>query len=83
LSNVLRISSEVAGAFEQGRPVVALETSIVGQGLPAPYNLRAARDCESAIRKEGAVPATIGVLDGQIVVGLTDAEGASPPARSR
>jgi pseudouridine-5'-phosphate glycosidase len=74
LSNVLRISSEVAGAFEQGRPVVALETSIVGQGLPAPYNLRAARDCESAIRKEGAVPATIGVLDGQIVVGLTDAE---------
>ena len=74
MSDVLRISSEVAGALEQGRPVVALETSIVGQGLPAPYNLRAARDCESAIRKEGAVPATIGVLDGQIVVGLTDAE---------
>ena len=58
----------------RGRPVVALETSIVGQGLPAPHNLRAARDCESAIRREGAVPATVGVLDGQIVVGLTDAE---------
>jgi len=74
LSDLLRISAEVAEALARGRPVVALETSIVGQGLPAPHNLRAARDCESAIRKEGAVPATIGVLDGQIVVGLTDAE---------
>ena len=68
------MSAEVAQALARGRPVVALETSIVGQGLPAPHNLRAARDSESAIRKEGAVPATIGVLDGQIVVGLTDAE---------
>jgi pseudouridylate synthase len=68
------MSAEVAEALARGRPVVALETSIVGQGLPAPHNLRAARDCESAIRKEGAVPATIGVLDGQIVVGLSDAE---------
>ena len=74
MSDLLRISAEVAEALARGRPVVALETSIVGQGLPAPHNLRAARDCESAIRKEGAVPATIGVLDGQIVVGLTDAE---------
>jgi pseudouridylate synthase len=74
LSDLLRMSAEVAEALARGRPVVALETSIVGQGLPAPHNLRAARDCESAIRKEGAVPATIGVLDGQIVVGLTDAE---------
>jgi pseudouridine-5'-phosphate glycosidase len=54
--------------------VVALETSIVGQGLPAPHNLRAARGCEAAIRDEGAVPATVAVLDGQVVVGLTDAE---------
>lgn len=68
------MSAEVAEALARGRPLVALETSIVGQGLPAPHNLRAARDCESAIREEGAVPATIGVLDGQIVVGLTDAE---------
>lgn len=74
MSDLLRMSAEVAQALARGRPVVALETSIVGQGLPAPHNLRAARDCESAIRKEGAVPATIGVLDGQIVVGLTDAE---------
>jgi pseudouridine-5'-phosphate glycosidase len=74
LTDLLRMSAEVAEALARGRPLVALETSIVGQGLPAPHNLRAARDCESAIRKEGAVPATIGVLDGQIVVGLTDAE---------
>ena len=74
MTDLLRMSAEVAEALARGRPVVALETSIVGQGLPAPHNLRAARDCESAIRKEGAVPATIGVLDGQIVVGLTDAE---------
>ena len=68
------MSAEVAEALAAGRPVVALETSIVGQGLPAPHNLRAARDSESAIRTEGAVPATIGVLDGHVVVGLTDAE---------
>jgi pseudouridine-5'-phosphate glycosidase len=74
LNDLLRVSVEVAEALARGRPVVALETSIVGQGLPAPHNLRAARECESAIRREGAVPATIGVLDGQIVVGLSDEE---------
>src|SRR4029077_9433560 len=60
-------------ALAGGRPVVALETSIVGQGLPAPHNLRAARDSEAAIRDEGAVPATIAVLDGRIHIGLDDA----------
>lgn len=55
-----------------GRPVVALETSIVGQGLPAPHNLRAARGCEAAIRGAGAVPATVAVLDGKLKVGLED-----------
>jgi pseudouridine-5'-phosphate glycosidase len=52
--------------------VVALETSIVGQGLPAPHNLRAARGTEAAIRDEGGVPATVAVLDGRLRVGLTD-----------
>jgi len=64
----------VAGALEAGRPVVALETSILGQGLPAPHNLRAARGCEAAIRDEGAVPATVAVLDGRLRAGLTDDE---------
>jgi pseudouridine-5'-phosphate glycosidase len=63
--------------------VVALETSIVGQGLPAPHNLRAARGCEAAIRAAGAVPATVAVLDGRLKVGLDDADlrrVASPDA---
>jgi pseudouridylate synthase len=64
----------VASALEGGRPVVALETSIVGQGLPHPHNLRAARESEAAIREEGAVPATVAVLGGVLRVGVTDAE---------
>ena len=64
----------MAAALERGRPVVALETSIVGQGLPAPHNLRAARGCEIAIREEGATPATVAVLDGRLRVGLSDAD---------
>lgn len=46
----------------------------MGQGLPSPYNLRAARGCEAAIREAGAVPATVAVLDGRVRVGLTDAD---------
>jgi pseudouridylate synthase len=74
LNDLLKVSDEVAAALAKGLPVVALETSIVGQGLPAPHNLRAAHDCEAAIREEGAVPATVAVLDGMIRVGLTTAE---------
>lgn len=51
--------------------MVALETSIVGQGLPAPHNLRAAFESEAAIRKEGGVPASVAVLDGKLRVGLS------------
>jgi pseudouridine-5'-phosphate glycosidase len=71
LSDLLHISPEVADAIAAGRPVVALETSIVGQGLPPPHNLRAARECEAAIRADGAVPASVAVLDGQVRVGLS------------
>jgi pseudouridine-5'-phosphate glycosidase len=69
---LLRIFPEVAAALKAGRPVVALETSIVGQGLPAPHNLKAARGCEAVIREEGGVPATVAVLDGLVCVGLDD-----------
>jgi pseudouridylate synthase len=72
VSGLLDISPEVADALALGKPIVALETSIVGQGLPRPYNLRAAHESEAAIREEGAVPATVGVIDGRIHVGLTD-----------
>jgi pseudouridine-5'-phosphate glycosidase len=68
------VAREVADAVAAGRPVVALETSIVGQGLPAPYNLRAARQCEAAIREEGGVPATVAVLNGRLRVGIDDSE---------
>jgi pseudouridylate synthase len=68
------VSAEVAAALADHRPVVALETSIVGQGLPAPHNLRAARECEAAIRETGAVPASVAVLDGRLRAGLTDAD---------
>ncbi len=54
--------------------MVALETSIVGQGLPAPHNLRAALGCEDAIREVGAVPATVAVMGGHVHVGLSRAQ---------
>jgi len=71
LSALLEVSQEVAGALAKGRPVVALETSIVGQGLPPPHNLQAALKSEEAIRAEGAVPASVAVLDGKLRVGLS------------
>jgi pseudouridine-5'-phosphate glycosidase len=71
LSDLLRVSPEVAEAVAGGRAVVALETSIVGQGLPPPHNLRAALECEAAIRAEGAVPASVAVLNGHVRVGLS------------
>src|SRR5260370_40909868 len=74
MTDLLRVSKEIADALAHSRPVVALETSIVGQGLPHPHNLRAARESEAAIREEGAVPATVAVIGGVLRVGLTDAE---------
>jgi pseudouridylate synthase len=70
----VEVAEEVATALAAGRPVVALETSIVAQGLPAPSNLEAALSCESAVRERGAVPATVAVLGGTLRVGLTAVE---------
>jgi pseudouridine-5'-phosphate glycosidase len=70
----LVVAPEVAAALAAGRPVVALETSIVAQGLPHPHNLRAALACEEAIRAGGGVPATVAVLGGKLRVGLTESE---------
>lgn len=79
----VRTSPEVAAALADRRPVVALETSVVAQGLPPPHNLEAARRCAAAVRRGGAVPAPIAVLDGQVVVGAGEAELArlADPAR--
>ncbi|WP_091091250.1 pseudouridine-5'-phosphate glycosidase [Micromonospora nigra] len=70
----LHYGSEVAEALRAGRPVVALESTIVSHGLPRPDNLRVAREIERAVRDAGAVPATIGMVGGRLVVGLDDAQ---------
>src|SRR4051812_12542684 len=67
-------SPEVADAVAAGRPVVALESTLLAHGLPAPQNRAAAEDLETAVRAHGAVPATVAVLDGVARVGLTAAE---------
>jgi pseudouridine-5'-phosphate glycosidase len=69
---MLRLSDEVAEALEAGRPVVALESTIVSHGLPRPDNARIAREIEGAVREGGAVPATIALVDGVVRVGLDD-----------
>jgi pseudouridine-5'-phosphate glycosidase len=68
------LSAEVADALAGGRPVVALESTLLAHGLPRPENRQAADDVEAAVRAGGAVPATIAVLDGVPHVGLTAAE---------
>lgn len=70
----LRLSKAVAQAKRRGRPLVALETSVVAQGLPWPHNLENARACEAAIREGGAEPATIAVIDGALCIGVEKAE---------
>ncbi|MGV9282280.1 pseudouridine-5'-phosphate glycosidase [Streptomyces sp. NPDC003730] len=67
---VLTVSEEVREAIGARRPVVALESTIIAHGLPRPRNLLVARELEEAVRREGAVPATVAVLDGRPRVGL-------------
>ncbi|SNB62846.1 pseudouridine-5'-phosphate glycosidase [Thermoflexus hugenholtzii] len=69
-----RFGPHVKEARARRQPIVALETVVVAFGLPRPANLQVAHEMEETIRAEGVVPATIGLLDGQIVVGLTPAE---------
>lgn len=68
----LRLSAEVAAA--QGRPIVALESTIITHGMPFPQNVAAARAVEAEVRKAGAIPATIAVMGGEILIGLNDQE---------
>jgi pseudouridine-5'-phosphate glycosidase len=67
--SVLSVSEEVADALAAGRPVVALESSLIAQGLPVPHNLETALAAEAAVRESGAVPATTAIDDGRAVVG--------------
>jgi pseudouridine-5'-phosphate glycosidase len=69
----VRIHPEVSDALVAGRPVVALESTIISHGLPRPDNLRVAREIEQAVRSGGAVPATIAIVGGEPHIGLDDA----------
>ena len=70
----MTLSADVAAALDAGRPVVALESTIITHGMPAPENLETARAVEAEVRAGGAVPATIAILEGRIHVGLDEAE---------
>lgn len=69
---MIKYSKEVSAAKSQGRPIVALESTIISHGLPRPINLDVAREVEGIVRSEGAVPATIAIIDGEIFVGLEE-----------
>jgi len=69
----LAIRPEVADALAAGRPVVALESTLISHGLPYPANVEVARASEAAVRASGALPATIAIRDGRLLVGLDDA----------
>ena len=69
----MRVHPEVAAALAAGRPVVALESTLVTHGLPRPDNFRIARELENSVRKDGALPATVAVLGGEACIGLEDA----------
>ena len=72
--NLLQLSAEVEAALAAGRPVVALESTVIAHGLPRPQNLETARRLEQVVRERGCVPATVAVLGGRLRAGLTDAE---------
>lgn len=72
--SVLEVRPEVTAALAAGRAVVALETAVLAHGLPRPRNLEAARRVEAAVREEGAIPASVGVVEGRVVVGMGEEE---------
>lgn len=71
---IIRISSEVQQALDDKRPIVALESTIITHGMPYPRNVEVAMSLERIIREEGAIPATIGVMRGEAVIGLSETE---------
>jgi len=70
----LSFSPEVANARATGKPIVALESTIISHGMPYPQNVQMAREVEQVIRDAGAIPATIALIDGRICVGLSDGQ---------
>jgi pseudouridine-5'-phosphate glycosidase len=76
LEDRIALSEEVADARAEGRGIVALESTVIAHGLPAPQNLETAAAMEDAVRQAGAVPATVALCEGRIRIGLTEAERA-------
>lgn len=70
----MRISKEVAKALKENKPVVALESTIISHGMPYPRNVETALLVEKTVRENGAIPATIGIIDGEPVVGMSKEE---------
>ena len=86
----VRVNPEVEKALKEHKPVIALESTIISHGMPYPQNVETAMKVESIIREHGGVPATVGLVDGEGVVGLTPEEieemgkrGMSSPKVSR
>jgi len=74
MDHTIIYSNEIKEGLKIGKPIVALESTVLTHGLPRPQNLQLAHDMEQAVRDEGATPATIGLLDGSLHTGLNDAE---------
>lgn len=74
LKDLIVYNDEVRAALAADKPIVALESTIITHGMPFPQNVETARQVEADIRAEGAVPATIAIMDGRIMVGLSDAD---------
>lgn len=74
LEKYMDIKTDVKKALEEGKPVVALKSTIIAHGMPYPQNVKTALEVEKIIKDNGAVPATIAILDGRIKVGLTEEE---------
>ncbi len=70
-NNILKVSDEVKKAISEGKPVVALESTIISHGMPYPDNVKTALEVENTVRKNGAVPATIAIIGGVPTVGLS------------
>ncbi|WP_438298426.1 pseudouridine-5'-phosphate glycosidase [Sporosarcina sp. FA15] len=74
MKKYIELSKEVQQAKEDGKAIVALESTIISHGMPYPQNVKMAREVEQIVRDNGAVPATIAIIDGKIKIGLTDEE---------
>ncbi|MEW9121102.1 MAG: pseudouridine-5'-phosphate glycosidase [Thermotaleaceae bacterium] len=74
MKKYLQIHPEVQAALSANKPVVALESTIISHGMPYPQNIETAKQVEAIIRENGAIPATIGILNGKMKVGLTEEE---------